>query len=102
MEPWRRRRVLRTVGYEPEEGLRQVGNLAGLRPGNHSIKVGILAALEFAFPPLGGALSATVLLVELFLSTDPLSLALFHTLASQAGLNFRLLKEKDRSYWVRR
>jgi hypothetical protein len=50
-----------------------------LRSGNDSLEVSIVGALEFAFPPLSCALNATLLLVQLFLSTGPLSLALFHT-----------------------
>jgi hypothetical protein len=53
-----------------------------LRFGNDSLEVSIFATLELAFPPLSGALNATLLLVRLFLLTDPFSLALFHTVLS--------------------
>jgi hypothetical protein len=62
--------------------LGHVNNLTGLRPRNDSFEVSIFATLELAFPPLGGALYATLLLVRLFLLTDPFSLALFHKVLS--------------------
>jgi hypothetical protein len=50
--------------------------------GNDSLEVSIFTTLKLAFPPLSGALNATLLLVQLFLLTDPFSLALFHTVLS--------------------
>jgi hypothetical protein len=71
-------KVLRAAWNASGERSRQVDNLTGLRSRNHSLEVGIFAALEFTFPPFSGALKATLFLVQLFLSTDPLSLTLFH------------------------
>ena len=59
-----------------------VNYLTGLRPGTDSLEVSIFTTLELAFPPLSGALNAPLLLVQLFLLTEPLSLALFHTVLS--------------------
>jgi hypothetical protein len=62
-----------------KESLGHVNNLTGLWPGNDSLEVSIFVTLESAFAPLSGALNATLLLVRLFLLTDPFSLALLHT-----------------------
>jgi hypothetical protein len=61
-----------------EESLWQLNDLDRFRSWGGSFEVGILASLELAFLPLSGTLSATPFLVQLFLSTDPLPLALFH------------------------
>lgn len=51
----------------------QIDNLAGLRSGNHSLEVGIFAALGVAFPLFGSALIAPLFFVLLLLSTDTFS-----------------------------
>jgi hypothetical protein len=65
-----------------------------LRSGNDSLEVNIVGALDVAFPPLSCALDATLLLIQLFLSADPLSLALFHTVCLSSWFEFQALKSK--------
>src|SRR6516225_5285739 len=73
-----------------------MSRICRLRSGNDSLEVSIVGAPEFAFPLLSCALDATLLLVQLFLSADPLSLAFFHTVCLSSGLNSRSLKIKVR------
>jgi len=56
-------------------------NLSGLWARNHFLEVGILAALLSFDPTFSGALSTTLFLVQLFLSTESFSLAFFHAVS---------------------
>jgi hypothetical protein len=56
----------------------QVNNLTGLRSGNNSLEVCVLAAVAGSFLTFSRAFDATLLLLLLFLSAGTFSLAFLH------------------------
>jgi hypothetical protein len=65
----------------------EVYDLTGLRSGNNSLKVGILAAVISPFIFFNLAFSFALFFVLALLPADPFSIALFHTVLSQGSRN---------------